>query len=155
MNVPTDSSNEAGLEAAERRTANRRLLEHVVSLFGTDRAVELAGCYSPDWVLELPFADPPVRLSGGAEIAVYLAPRMGTFEFTLRLTAVHECMDPDLLIAEYESDGVAIPTGKPYQNSYVALWRFRNGKVCGVKEFFNPTVAAEALMPGVIGDGRE
>ena len=39
-------------------------------------------------------------------------------------------------------------TGKPYRNAYIALWRFRDGKVCGVKEFPNPMVSAEALIPG-------
>jgi len=134
-------------ELDRRRAANRSLLEHVVSLYGTDRADELADCYAPDWVLELPFGDPPVRLEGAREIGAYLAPRLGTFRFTLRLTAVHECLDPDLLVAEYESDGVATPTGRPYQNTYVALWRFRDGKVCGVKEFPNPMAVAEALTP--------
>ncbi len=131
----------------ERRAANRALLEHVVSLFGTDRAGELAECYTSDWILELPFADPPVRLDGGRQIGAYLASRLGTFVFTLSLTDVHECVDPDLLVAEYESDGHVTHTGKPYRNTYIALWRFRDGKVCGVKEFPNPMVAAEALVP--------
>jgi ketosteroid isomerase-like protein len=133
------------------RAANRALLEHVVSLFGTDRAGELVDCYTEDWILELPFADPPVRLEGGREIGTYLAARLGTFVFTLSLTAVHECLDPDLLVAEYESDGHVSHTGKPYRNTYIALWRFRDGKVCGVREFPNPMVAAEALVPVVSG----
>ncbi|MDG1988718.1 MAG: nuclear transport factor 2 family protein [Acidimicrobiales bacterium] len=135
----------------ERRAANRALLEHVISLFGTGRAGELSECYTPDWVLELPFADPPVRLEGGREIGNYLASRLGTFVFTLSLTTVHECLDPDLLVVEYESDGHVTHTGRPYRNTYIALWRFRDGKVCGVKEFPNPMVAAEALIPVVSG----
>ena len=133
---------------ADRRAANRALLEHVISLYGTDRAGDLARCYTPDWVLELPFSDPPRVLRGGAEVREYLASKLGIFVFTLSLTAVHECLDPDLLVAEYESDGHVAHTGKPYRNAYIALWRFRDGKVCGVKEFPNPMVAAEALIPG-------
>lgn len=133
---------------AHLRTANRALLEHVVSLFGTERAGELVDCYAPDWVLELPFADPPVRLEGKKEVGSYLGSRLGIFVFTLALNAVHECLDPDLLVAEYESDGYVRSTGKPYRNTYIALWRFRDGKVCGVKEFPNPMVAATALMLG-------
>jgi len=135
-------------EDADRRAANRALLEHVISLYGTDRAGDLARCYTPDWVLELPFSDPPRVLRGGAEVREYLASKLGIFVFTLSLTAVHECLDPDLLVAEYESDGHVAHTGKPYRNAYIALWRFRDGKVCGVKEFPNPMVAAEALIPG-------
>ena len=138
-------------DQATRRTANRELLDHVLSLFGTDQASELVNCYTPDWVLELPFADPPVRLEGGQEIGAYLASRLDTFVFTLSLTAVHECLDPDLLVVEYESDGHVTHTGRPYRNTYIALWRFRDGKVSGVKEFPNPMVAVEALVPVVSG----
>ena len=106
---------------ADRRAANRALLEHVISLYGTDRAGDLAGCYTPDWVLELPFSDPPRVLRGGAEVREYLASKLGIFVFTLSLTAVHECLDPDLLVAEYESDGHVAHTGKPYRNAYIAL----------------------------------
>ena len=143
-------------DQATRRAANRELLDHVLSLFGTDRAGELANCYTPDWILELPFADPPVRLEGGQEIGAYLASRLDTFVFTLSLTAVHECLDPDLLVVEYESDGHVSHTGKPYRNTYIALWRFRDGRVSGVKEFPNPMVAAEALVPlASVDDGTD
>ncbi len=143
-------------DQATRRAANRELLDHVLALFGTDRAGELVNCYTPDWVLELPFADPPVRLEGGQEIGAYLASRLDTFVFTLSLTAVHECLDPDLLVVEYESDGHVSHTGKPYRNTYIALWRFRDGRVSGVKEFPNPMVAAEALVPlASVDDGTD
>lgn len=143
-------------DQATRRAANRELLDHVLALFGTDRAGELVNCYTPDWVLELPFADPPVRLEGGQEIGAYLASRLDTFVFTLSLTAVHECLDPDLLVVEYESDGHVSHTGKPYRNTYIALWRFRDGRVSGVKEFPNPMVAAEALVPlASVEDGTD
>ncbi len=66
----------------------------------------------------------------------------------------HELLEPDLLVDEYESDGHVAHTGKPYRNTYIAVWRFRDGKVCGVKEFPNPMVAAEALIPAPVG-GRE
>jgi len=62
-------------DGVERRAAKRALLEHVVSLYGTDRARELAGCYTEDWVLELPFGDPPQRLVGAGEVRDYLAGR--------------------------------------------------------------------------------
>ncbi len=143
-------------DQATRRAANRELLDHVLSLFGTDRAGELVNCYTPDWVLELPFADPPVRLEGGQEIGAYLVSRLDTFVFTLSLTAVHECLDPDLLVVEYESDGYVSHTGKAYRNTYIALWRFRDGRVSGVKEFPNPMVAAEALVPlASVEDGTD
>ena len=52
-----------------------------------------------------------------------------------------------LLIAEYTSDGIAVPTGKPYRNVYIGIWRFRDRRICGIREFFNPALTAEALTP--------
>ena len=132
---------------AERRIANRVVLERAMAAIGTGDRATLAGLYTEDWVLELPFGDPPRRLEGAVEIADYLGPQMGRFEFTLSLVEVHFCVDPDLLVAEYTSEGRAAATGKPYRNTYIGLWRFRDGRICGVKEYLNPMVAAEALTP--------
>ena len=141
----------------ERRAANREVLEQAMGAIGTDDRETLANLYTEDWVLELPFSEPPKRLEGAAEIAAYLGPQMGRFEFTLSLVDVHPCVDPDLLVAEYTSEGRAAATGKPYRNTYIGLWRFRDGRICGVKEYLNPMGTAEALTPddpqNTLGDG--
>ena len=69
---------------------------------------------------------------------------MGKLEFTLSLTEIFECLDPNLLIAEYVSEGRSTITNKPYRNSYIGIWRFKEGKICGVKEYLNPLIATEA-----------
>ena len=84
------------------------------------------------------------------EIITYLKPQMGKLKFTLTLTNIFECLDPDLLIAEYVSEGRSTITNKPYRNSYIGLWRFRDGKICGVKEYLNPMIANEANRPPVV-----
>ena len=137
----------------ERRTANREVLEQAMAAIGTGDREMLANLYTEDWVLELPFSDPPKRLEGAAEIAAYLGPQMGRFEFTLSLVDVHSCVDPDLLVAEYTSEGRVAATGKPYRNTYIGLWRFRNGRICGVKEYLNPLVVTDALASDDISDG--
>ena len=141
-----------GDDAGGRREVNRAVLERAISLIGTGEYAALGDLYADDYVLELPYSDPPKRLEGRREIVEYVTPQLGTFVFTLSLTAVHDCVDPDLLIAEYTSDGHVSTTDKPYRNTYIALWRFREGKVCGVKEFSNPMIAAEAQLPPGTGD---
>ena len=123
-----------------------------MAAIGTGDREMLANLYTEDWVLELPFSDPPKRLEGAAEIAAHLGPQMGRFEFTLSLGEVHPCVDPDLLVAEYTSEGRVISTGKPYRNSYIGLWRFRNRRICGVKEYLNPLVVADALASDDISE---
>ena len=124
------------------------LVRRVFDAFGAGDVAALDHLYTDDYVLELPFHDPePVRAQGLAEVATALGPLLQTFRFTLSLVDVHDCVDPDLLVAEYTSEGTVTTTGKPYANTYIGLYRFRDARVCGVKEFYDPLVALRAQTP--------
>jgi ketosteroid isomerase-like protein len=60
---------------------------------------------------------------------------------------VYELADPDLLIVEYQSDGLVRATGKPYRNRYIGVFRFRSGRICAWREFHNPEITAIAMRP--------
>ena len=129
------------------REQNMEVLKTAISSIGTGNSEVFSNLYTEDWVLELPYSEPPKVLTGINEILTYLKPQMGKLEFTLTLTEIFECLDPNLLIAEYVSEGRSTTTNKPYQNTYIGLWRFREGKICGVKEYLNPLIATEANTP--------
>ena len=129
------------------REQNMEVLKTAISSIGTGNSEVFSNLYTEDWVLELPYSEPPKVLTGINEILTYLKPQMGKLEFTLTLTEIFECLDPNLLIAEYVSEGRSTVTNKPYQNTYIGLWRFREGKICGVKEYLNPLIAIEANTP--------
>ena len=129
------------------REQNMEVLKTAISSIGTGNSEVFSNLYTEDWVLELPYSEPPKVLTGINEILTYLKPQMGKLEFTLTLTEIFECLDPNLLIAEYVSEGRSTITDKPYQNTYIGLWRFREGKICGVKEYLNPLIATEANTP--------
>ena len=105
--------------------------------------------YTDDYVLELPYSHPenPGRMKGKEAVRERLVEAFKVFRFTLHLTHVHPCADPDLLIAEYISQGVVIPTGRRYSNRYIGLWRFRDGQVCLTREYYNPEISRAALEP--------
>ncbi len=132
------------LNEKEVREQNIEVLKTVISSIGTGNNEIFSSLYTDDWVLELPYSEPPKVLTGINEILAYLKPQMGKLEFTLSLTEIFECLDPNLLIAEYVSEGRSTITNKPYHNSYIGIWRFREGKICGVKEYLNPLIAIEA-----------
>ena len=138
------------LNEKEVRNRNIEVLKTAISSIGRGDSDIFSSLYTEDWVLELPYSEPPKVLKGVNEIISYLKPQMGKLEFTLILTNIFECLDPDLLIAEYVSEGRSTITNKPYQNSYIGLWRFRDGKICGVKEYLNPMIANEANRPPVV-----
>ena len=129
------------------RERNIDVLKTAISSIGVGNSEIFSNLYTDDWVLELPYSEPPKVLKGIDEILAYLKPQMGKLEFTLTLTEIFECLDPNLLIAEYVSEGRSTITDKPYRNSYIGLWRFREGKICGVKEYLNPLIATEANTP--------
>ena len=96
-------------------------------------------------VLEMPYADPPVRLEGKDQIRARLAPALEIFRFTLTVTGVYACPDPDTLVLEYTSDGQVTTTGKPYRNSYVGFFRVRTRLISFQREYYNPVPASRAL----------
>ena len=51
-------------------------------------------------------------------------------------------------LSEYVSTGTVLTNGAPYANRYIGVYRFRDGAICHVREFFNPTLAARALAGG-------
>lgn len=129
------------------RADNQQVLQSVFDAMGDADAV--VAHYTDDYVLELPYAHPdkPDRTEGKEVVRERLVQAFKMFSFTLHITEVYPCTDPDLLIAEYTSQGEVIPTGRRYSNRYIGLWRFRDGKVCFTREYLNPEAAKAALAP--------
>jgi len=116
----------------------------LAALSNSDLEGHLVGC-TDDFVLELPYADPPVSVMGKEAVRAYLTPALATFSMRLELTQIISCFDPNCLIAEYTSEGRVTTTGKPYANSYIAVVRFRNDLICAQREYYNPVPAFRAL----------
>lgn len=63
-------------------------------------------------------------------------------EFTIKsLTA-----EDDRVVAEAESKATLF-NGEPYQNTYVFVFRMRNGRISSVAEHFNAVIVKEKLTP--------
>lgn len=140
------SSEMTAADISARREANKALLQKVFDAMGTGDAAALATLYTHDYTLELPYASPePIKVSGLANVGSYVGEALKVFRFTLTLTEIYDLADPDILIAEYVSHGEVTTTGAPYNNTYIGIWRFRNGQVCGTKEWYNPEISARAL----------
>jgi ketosteroid isomerase-like protein len=131
----------------DRRRTNLRVVEKAFAALGGDGMEEQLDAFTDDAVLELPYADPPLRLEGRDAIRDHVGPALNIFKFRLHIEAVYDCLDPDTLVLEYTSDGHVTTTGKPYRNSYVALVRFRGGAICFQREYYNPLLAIRALTP--------
>ncbi len=134
-------------DLAQTRATNRQTLDAFVAAIGEADFDRLARICTPDLVVEFPYSDPPRRLDGFEAYRAGAGAALETFRFRLELVRVHEALDPDLLIAEYVSDGIAVPRGKPYRNVYVGVFGFRDGRLASLREYWNPEIAAESLTP--------
>ncbi|MBE9222359.1 nuclear transport factor 2 family protein [Cyanobacterium stanieri LEGE 03274] len=53
--------------------------------------------------------------------------------------------DKDKVIVIGKMKGVAIPTGKEYENDLVAVWTVENGKIKGMRDFMDTVQGIEAF----------
>jgi uncharacterized protein len=58
--------------------------------------------------------------------------------------------EEDRAVAELHSEGVLI-NGEPYANTYVFVFRIRDGRIASVAEHFNALIVQEKMMPLVHG----
>jgi ketosteroid isomerase-like protein len=122
-----------------------------------DRAMDLllahdmagfAALWAVDGTAEFPFAPDgyPQRLDGRAAVAEYL--RDYTDHVDLRAITsrtVHQTLDPDVVVVEFEVDGTAVRTGRPYRLRYIVVITVREGEIVGYRDYWSPLAAAEAL----------
>lgn len=105
----------------------------------------MAAHWTDDFVLEMPYAAPSVRLEGKEAVRSYLDQALGLFSLRMTLTDVYECPAQGVVVAEYESEGRVASTGKPYANRYVGIFHFEGEHIRHQREYYNPVPAAEAL----------
>jgi uncharacterized protein len=123
------------------RAANTALFRQVVATISAGQYEQLRSCITDDFVFELPYGPQSMpRRFDGAETWIQMSLMTFTMfrSFQLDLDEVHDCLDPDELIAEYHSDAVVAHNGNAYRNRYIGVLRFRDGRICAWREFHNP-----------------
>jgi uncharacterized protein len=116
-------------------------------------AYDLAGqadLYAPEGVLEWPFAPPgvPRRIEGRERIRrtlEALGERVrgaGTRLDALRSVVVHDTLDPEVIVVEFEAHGAVAATGATYQLPYIQVLRVRDGQILSFRDYFAGRTAA-------------
>jgi ketosteroid isomerase-like protein len=129
------------VDDSERRAANRQTVSNVLDTISAGKFDQLADFVTDDLVFELPYGPEymPNPIHGRD---AWNEMQLMTFKlfrsFVQELIEIHECVDPDELIAEYRSDAIVERNGNEYRNRYVGVFRFRDGKISHWREFHNP-----------------
>jgi ketosteroid isomerase-like protein len=132
-----------------RSPAQRALSEHL-RLTAAGETEKWADLFAADGVLEFPYAPQgvPKRLQGRDALIAHMRAFPDTFDVTFVDLVFHDTIDPTLAIAEFRSEGVALPTGKPYDQTCISVLRVDDdGRITSYLDYWNPLVAIEALTP--------
>jgi ketosteroid isomerase-like protein len=131
----------AGEGLDEHRARNLDLVRAAWAGIEASDAEQMLAGYTEDMVLELPYGSPPKRIEGRQAALEYLSGGLGAFELHLTIDEVHPMLDPDELVIEFSGTGSFRPTGAAYENRYIALYRFRDGRICHQREYYNPSAS--------------
>ena len=109
----------------------------------------LVNLMAPDGCIEWPFrpAGVPGILRARDEIRQFLtAAAKGFVRFTeYRNVVLHETVDPEVVIVEYDALGTVLDTGAPFSQTVIAVFRVRDDLVLSYRDYINPLPLAEAL----------
>jgi ketosteroid isomerase-like protein len=132
-------------------SSNVERVREIMNLADEMRVDELVELFADDAVMELPFAPGKMARSyvGKAAIAEFqLFARDSFSEFSMSVDAIHETVDPHVVIAEHRSDAVAAENGRPYRNHYVTFFTFNDdGLITSWREFYDAGVVVRAFRP--------
>jgi len=131
--------------ASPRQTA-QRLLHATVSPDPGD----IADCYAPAVVIEMPFAAAPLypsriettreelraRFRAGAAVRRYRR---------LSDVVIHDTADPEVVIAEYQLHGELTQTGEPFSQRFAMVMTVRDGQIVYSRDYTNPITGARLL----------
>lgn len=140
----TDQTTPATATASPREVVER--LHRLV----LDQDIEgQADLYAPDGVLEWPFAPEgvPRRLEGREQIAGVLGMlgqrirQSGRRPVGLHSVVVHETLDPEVVVVEFELHGEVLATGDGYRLPYVQVARVRDGAIVSFRDYFGAGTA--------------
>ncbi len=137
-------------DAATRRAAAQHALAEHLRLTALGRVDEWVKLFSPDAVLEFPFAPAgvPQRVTGRDALVAHMSNFPKIFDVEFVDLVFHETVDPSLVIAEFRSTGTALPTGKPYEQRCISVVRTNDeALITHYLDYWNPLVAVEALTP--------
>jgi ketosteroid isomerase-like protein len=140
------NSDDAKLLREANKAAFLKLLGHL----GRKEFDAFQACLAEDLVQEWPYRplpSLPERVVGAAVVRRLIETGMSDFDpYNYRIQTIHDLVDPQVVIAEYSSHSIYRRRQVPYENSYISVLHFRDGKLFHWTEYVNPLIVKEALL---------
>jgi uncharacterized protein len=125
----------------------REVIERLLDGIAEERWEDLHELYAEGATIDYPFALPAARrLDGRDVIRRYFE---AAAELPLKLRArnvrVHETSDPEVVVVEYDYDGLATQAGRSFQVSNIQVSRIRDGLIVSSRDYHNHAALADAM----------
>lgn len=132
---------------AETRKRARDVFAHGLELVAAGRIREWVDLFAGDGVLEFPFPPPgfPARIEGAEALYEHMKDFPEQLQVSFSAPVYHDAADPELVIAEFTSEGTALATGRAFRQSYLSLVWVSGGRITRFRDYWNPWVIIEAL----------
>jgi uncharacterized protein len=132
----------SGLAATHAPTGPQEVVDLCHRLMLDDLSAQ-ADLYAPNGVLEWPSAPPgvPRRMQGRERIRRALAAleqrvgQVGTRLTGLHAQTLHETIDPEVVIAEFELCAELAPAGIVYRLPSIQVFRVRHGEIVSCRDY--------------------
>jgi uncharacterized protein len=147
MSMHAETTSPSILAFNATRAAARRTFENHLEFLSSGRIDEWVELFTDDGVLEFPYGPKgfPEKVSGKAALKEYMQNFPKHFKVTFPNLKFHDTSDPSLVIAQFESDGKSLATGRPYMQKYISVVETRDGRISRYVDFWNPLVAMESI----------
>ncbi|GAA0896796.1 nuclear transport factor 2 family protein [Pseudonocardia zijingensis] len=132
---------------SENGEVRRAFVDKLFDDFTNGRIDECVAAFTEDLRMEVPWQAPGMtrKCRSREELHALLTWTYTNFvPFAISASQSWE-LDPDGLVVLYATDAVRERTGRPYQNEYVGLFFFEDGKISRWVEYHNPMITIVAL----------
>ena len=126
----------------------QELVSHALELLLAQDMAAFAGLWAEDGVLEFPFAAPgyPTSVEGRAAVTEYMRGYPDILKIEeIPQPVMHQSVDPEVVIVEFEASGTVVATGAPYRMRYIAVITVRDNEIQRYRDYWSPLAAAEAM----------
>jgi uncharacterized protein len=109
-------------------------------------------CYAEDVVVEHPFMIPQPTTTKGREQLRVRTTNLKNLPITMEVAdiVVHQTVDPEVIVGEFESRITSTQTGKRITTSNIMVLRVRNGLIVSSRDYHN-----HALLAAFIGSQQQ
>jgi ketosteroid isomerase-like protein len=115
---------------------------------------DLHELYCEQAVVEHPFALPaPTRIEGHEAIRKHFANfAAAPLKLQIRNMLVRQTTDPEVIVAEWDYDGLVTTTGRMFRVSNIQMSMVRHGKIVESRDYHNHTLMANVMgrLPGLV-----